>query len=172
MRSELTTAPMVVRLRCSAIGPRVASRSAAIAPSWPWVGIWVLPTGAADGDGPGEPDGTAEPDGEAEGAGDGLALGAGDGLADGAADGLADGDAVAEAAALALGATDGLAAADAPADADAEAPGLPLGAGDGMAVGAVARSRATVLTSMNPPPVGSRSLRGRAWRRLPRPGPE
>ena len=83
MRSELTTAPIVVRLRCSAIGPSSSWSATATSPSLPSVGILVLPVGAAGdaegpGDAPGEPDGAGEPDGDADGAGDadGLPLGA------------------------------------------------------------------------------------------------
>ena len=53
MRSELTTAPMVVRVFCAAIGPSSFSRAARTAPSCPVVGSSVLPTGATEGDGEG-----------------------------------------------------------------------------------------------------------------------
>ena len=90
IRSLLTTAPMVVRLRCSAIGPSSSWSARATSPSVPWVGISVLPVaGGGDADGPGEAAG--DPDG----AGDALgaarmgwptvpALGAGRGAAAGA----------------------------------------------------------------------------------------
>src|SRR6476469_729247 len=105
MRSELTTAPIVVRLRCSAMGPSSCWSATATSPSFPSVGIFVLPVGAAGeaeapGDAPGEPDGAGEPDGDA--LAEGLALGAG----------------------LGLGAAELLGAADAPAL--ALAPGDPL----------------------------------------------
>src|SRR3954471_7897790 len=79
-RSELTTAPIVVRLRCSAIGPSSAWRAVATAPSVPWVGSCVLPAaGGVDG----EALGAADPLGAGEPLGDGLALGEGDPLAAG-----------------------------------------------------------------------------------------
>src|SRR6187402_3474042 len=100
MRSELTTAPIVVRLRCSAIGPSSSWSATATSPSLPSVGILVLPVatgGDAEGpgDAPGEPDGAGDPEGEADGDGDALAAG----LPLGAALELA----AAEAAALAPG---------------------------------------------------------------------
>src|SRR4029079_8142802 len=71
IRSELTTAPIVVRLRCSAIGPSSCWRATAPSPSFPSVGILVLPVttlGDAEGagDAPGEPEGAGEPDGVAD----------------------------------------------------------------------------------------------------------
>ena len=82
-RSELTTAPMVVRLACDSIGPRASSSATTISPSLPSVGSSVLPIGAADGDADGDAPGDAEApaDAEADGAGDG------DADADGEADG-------------------------------------------------------------------------------------
>ena len=78
MRSLLTTAPIDVRLRCSAIGPSSSWSAVATAPISPAVGICVLPvTGGADG----EALGTVNRSGaEALGAGLALALGAGDPL--------------------------------------------------------------------------------------------
>src|SRR5918994_997238 len=69
-RSELTTAPMVVRLACDSMGPSFASRAVTISPSFPSVGSCVLPTGPADGeaDGDADPDGAAAPDGDTDGA--------------------------------------------------------------------------------------------------------
>ena len=75
-RSELTTAPIVVRLACDSIFPRSLSRAMTISPSLPSVGNRVLPTGPAAGDA----------DGEAEAPGDAEADGAGVGEADGDAE--------------------------------------------------------------------------------------
>src|SRR5215204_5084369 len=86
-RSELTTAPMVVRLACDSIGPSSAWSAVTISPSFPSVGSRVLPTGAADGAGEGEADAPAE----AEADGTGVGEGAGD--ADAAADTPGEGDA-------------------------------------------------------------------------------
>src|SRR4051812_34217572 len=93
MRSDDTTGPTVVSVRCSAIGPSCASSARRRSPSSPAVGRVVLPPGSAVGDG--------EPLGLADGLLDGLALGlaAGDALADGAA--LAEAPALADAAGLA-----------------------------------------------------------------------
>ncbi len=92
IRSELTTAPIVVRLRCSAIGPSSSWRATATSPSLPSVGISVLPVGGADGEAPGDADapGDAEAPGEADADGDAAADGEADGPAepDGAADPL------------------------------------------------------------------------------------
>src|SRR6478672_10326793 len=90
IRSELTTAPMVVGLFWATIGPSSSSREARTSPSGPVVGSSTVPAGAADGDAEGD----ALPDGLADGAGDGLADGAADGLAEGAAlePALADGE--------------------------------------------------------------------------------
>src|SRR6476619_3443135 len=95
MRSDETTGPTVVRVRCSAIGPSCASSARRSAPSSPWVGSVVLPPGCAVGlgDVPGLADGLAE------GLALGLALGAV--LPEGA--GLADAPALAEAPALGAG---------------------------------------------------------------------
>ena len=87
MRSELTTGPIVVRLRCcDSIGPSSASRAVTISPSFPSVGSSVLPTAA-----PGEGDGDALGPGLAEALG--LADGDADGEADGAGEPLAPGGA-------------------------------------------------------------------------------
>src|SRR5688572_7401943 len=99
-RSELTTAPIVVRLRCSSISPSRDSRAVTISPSLPSVGSSVFPAGAA-------------------GDGDGSGLALVPGLAD--ALGLALGDAAGEA----LGAGDPLAPAEPEAPGDADAPGDP-----------------------------------------------
>src|SRR5436190_14507203 len=96
IRSELTTAPIVVRLRCSAIGPSSLSRAAATSPSLPWVGIFVLPD-ATGGDADAPADGPTEADGLADADADG------DGLAEALAGGLADGLALAPALALGAG---------------------------------------------------------------------
>ena len=76
MRSELTTAPIVVRLFCSAIGPSSVSRAVRTWPRVPAVGSVVLPVGGAGGEAPadaaGDPDGDGEPDGDADGAGGGA----------------------------------------------------------------------------------------------------
>jgi len=101
-RSELTTAPIVVRLRCSAIGPSSAWRAVATAPSVPWVGSCVLPAaGGVDGEalGAADPLGAGEPLGA--GLALGLALGEGDPLA--AGEPLAPGDPLG----VAVGGSDG-----------------------------------------------------------------
>src|SRR6476469_7338017 len=104
MRSELTTAPIVVRLRCSAIGPSSCWSATATSPSFPSVGIFVLPVGAAgEAEGPGDAPGDADVAGEPDGAGDALAVG----LALGAAEPLGEADAPA----LALAPGDPMAAA-------------------------------------------------------------
>src|SRR5688572_3709548 len=79
-RSELTTAPIVVRLRWDSISPRRASRAVTISPSLPSRGSSVFPIGAGDGDsdGFGEPEAVGLPDGAGEALGLGEALGAGD----------------------------------------------------------------------------------------------
>src|SRR6476646_10890795 len=86
IRSELTTAPMVVRLFWATIFPSSASSAVLTSPSGPVVGRSTVPAGAVDGDAEGEglPDGLAE----------GLADGAAEGLAEGAAlvPALADGE--------------------------------------------------------------------------------
>src|SRR3954454_20073243 len=90
-RSLDTTAPMVVRLRCSAIGPSSAWSAVATSPSVPCVGSCVLPVaGGVDGEalGTGEPLGAGEPLGVALGTGE--PLGAGEPLA--AGDPLAAGE--------------------------------------------------------------------------------
>ena len=87
---------MVVRLRCSAIGPSSSWSARATSPSVPWVGISVLPVA-----GGGEADGPGEAAGDPDGAGD--ALGFADGLADGAALELAAGLPLAPALELAPG---------------------------------------------------------------------
>src|SRR4029079_7883819 len=132
MRSLLTTAPMVVRLRCSAIGPSSASSARATSPSVPWVGICVLPVA-----GGGEAEGPGDAAGDPDGAGDAL----------GFADGLADGAALELAAGLPL--ADGLPLAPALELAPGEA--LVPGAAEGM----TSRKSAgfTVLISMKPDPV-------------------
>ena len=67
IRSRLTTAPIVVRLRCSAIGPSSSWSARATSPSFPWVGISVLPVAGggegrrAPGEAAGDPDGVGEP---------------------------------------------------------------------------------------------------------------
>src|SRR6185312_740667 len=88
----------VVRLRCSAIGPSSCWSATATSPSFPSVGILVLPVGAAgEAEGPGDAPGDADGAGEPDGAGDALAVG----LALAAAEPLGDADA--PALALALG---------------------------------------------------------------------
>src|SRR6478609_3566365 len=126
IRSELTTAPMVVRLFWATIGPSWSSREARTSPSGPVVGSSTVPAGAADGD--------AE--------GDGLP----DAPAEGAADGLADG------AALVPALADG--AVDAPGDPDGEADGR-ASVGTGVACGACGcrPTGSTVRISMKPEPV-------------------
>src|SRR5688500_8403180 len=89
-RSELTTAPMVVRLACDSIGPSCAWSAVTISPSFPSVGSRVLPTGAAEGDADGEADAPAEADGAGVVDGAGDADGPGDPLGD--AEAAADGD--------------------------------------------------------------------------------
>src|SRR5688572_22550809 len=119
MRSELTTGPIVVRLACASMGPWASSRAVTIAPRSPPVGSCVFPTGAADGDGPGD----AEAPGDADAEGAGEPDGAGDADADGAGepDGVAEPDAD--------GATEAAGAAD--ADGASLPDGAPLGASDG-----------------------------------------
>src|SRR6476620_7920779 len=91
MRSELTTAPMVVRLFCAAIGPSSVSRAARTWPSVPAVGSVVLPVGGAgEADAPGDPDGDA--DGLAVGLGVGLGLAVAEAVGEAPADALAPGD--------------------------------------------------------------------------------
>ncbi len=144
IRSLLTTAPMVVRLRCSAIGPSSSWSARATSPSVPWVGISVLPVaGGGDADGPGEAAG--DPDG----AGDALGF-ADSGWRDGAALELAAGLPLAPALELAPG----------------EA--LVLGAADGT----TSRKSAgfTVLISMKPDPVVIAIASRPCWRTPPRPG--
>src|SRR5258705_1399824 len=97
MRSALTTAPIVVRLRCSAIGPSSCWSATATAPSLPSVGILVLPVTMAGGaggpgDAPGEPDGAGDPDGVADGVGEALGAGLALDAADAPALALAPGD--------------------------------------------------------------------------------
>src|SRR6476660_437413 len=140
MRSELTTAPIVVRLRCSAIGPSASCSATATSPSLPWVGILVLPVGADDG--AGEVPGDAEAPGDADGVALGLGLGLGAGLPLAVALALAAGLALALAAALALGAA------------------LPLGAGDRS--GSRRSVSWMVLISMKPEPVVS-AVASRPW---------
>src|SRR5687767_10891528 len=108
-RSELTTAPIVVRLAWDSMGPSSASRAVTISPSLPSVGSRVLPTGPAGG----EADGDADAPGEADAAGD--AAGEGDAPAD--AD--ADGERVADGAGDPLG----------PAEPDGDADGVGAGSG-------------------------------------------
>src|SRR3954471_20932452 len=77
---------MVVRLRCSAIGPSSAWSAVATSPSVPCVGSCVLPVaGGVDGEAPGtgEPLGAGEPLAVALGLGAGEPLAAGDPLAAG-----------------------------------------------------------------------------------------
>ena len=109
MRSELTTGPIVVKLRCSVIGPSSFSSATRISPRVPVVGRFVLPPGFTDGDGLAEPDaeGAGDPEGDGDGLGDGLADGLDDGEADaaGEADGFVDPEGAPEAPALALGAS-------------------------------------------------------------------
>ena len=139
--SELTTAPIVVRLRCSAIGPSCFCRAAATSPSLPLVGIWVLPTGPADADGDGDAPGEA----------------------DGPADAEADGPADAEADALGATLAPALALAPAPPDGAAE-PALELGArvATGVAAGWFCPTICWVLISMKPEPVAT-ALASRPW---------
>ena len=84
---------MVVRLRCSAIGPSSAlERGRDLAELALGRDLGVAGRRRRDdeapADAPGEPDGAAEPDADGDALGDGLALGLGDGLA--LAAGLAD----------------------------------------------------------------------------------
>src|SRR3954454_5604245 len=129
MRSLLTTAPIVVRLRCSAIGPSSCWSAVATAPRVPCVGSWVLPetTGGVDGD----------------------ALGEGEPPA--AADALGAGDALGLALALALGAGEPLAGGEPLGAVEPLAAGEPVGAADGT----TSRKSAvrSVLISMTPDPV-------------------
>src|SRR4051812_48742179 len=111
MRSLLTTAPMVVRLRCSAIGPSSCWSAVATAPRVPCVGSCVLP--------------------ETPGGGDGAAPGGGD--PPGAADALGAGDALGLALARALGGGEPLALGEPLGAVEPLATGEPLGAADGAA---------------------------------------
>src|SRR5512147_1579299 len=136
--SELTTAPIVVRLRCSAIGPSSAWSAVATSPSLPLVGISVLPRGPAEADGDAPGDADAPADADADGLGEALGVT----LALGAALALALGPALALAAALPDGAAE---------------PALEVGASVATGVAAGSFSwRPTicwVLISMNPEPV-------------------
>src|SRR4249919_3142681 len=95
IRSELTTAPMVVRLFWATIGPSSSSRAVRTSPSGPVVGRSTVPAGATDGEADGladgatlalapaladgEDDAPGEPDGDADGrarVGIGVACGA------------------------------------------------------------------------------------------------
>ena len=131
----------MVRLRCSAIGPSLRLSAAATSPSLPSVGIWVFPTGAADGDAEG--DAPAEADG-AEGAAE----------ADAAPTELRSGDGCGAEA-------DGrrtLRRPTALTEADGAAEPLPVGrVATGVAVGTFVwrPTICSVLISMNPEPVVS-----------------
>ncbi len=142
IRSELTTAPMVVRLFWATIGPSSSSRAVRTSPRGPVSGSSIVPAGAADGDA------------EGEGLPDGLA----DGLAEGAADGLADGprpDGLAEASSAGAGAR-GRRGRGARATRTASADGR-ASVGTGVACGACGwrPTGRTVRISMKPEPVVS-----------------
>src|SRR5688500_1246929 len=140
-RSELTTAPMVVRLACDSIGPSCAWSAVTISPSFPSVGSRVLPTGAAEGDADGEADAPAEADGA------GVGDGAGD--PDAPAGARADADGPGDPHGEAEAATDGDGAGDplGPAEPDGDADG------ETEAAGCSCSPIGSVLISMNPVPV-------------------
>src|SRR3954452_17253069 len=122
--SDETTAPIVVSVACSAIGPRAAWSALTISPPLPSVGSCVLPIAAGGvGEAEGEAPAPAEPLGAALADGAGLADAEGAGGPDGAADPDSAGEPDADAAGPPL------------------APGLPEGASVGTGGGDGAASR-------------------------------